>query len=208
LARVKQKEISVMDSNNFDKLSRSLAGTSSRRQALKLMGGGLIGGFAAAAGLKGAAAQVEGVTGSSVIPVSFANELGEFVGNFALENFVIENGEILGVGQLTGTVTGALDSGIVGGAVSQLLELPVQRQQSSGSCDILTLVLGPLDLNLLGLNVFLDTVVLEITAEPGPGNLLGNLLCQIAGLLNPGGGGGLLRRLTDLLNQLLGSLGV
>ena len=47
----------------------------------------------------------------------------------------------------------------------------------SGSCQILDLRLGPLDLNLLGLVVHLDMVHLNITAEPGPGNLLGNLLC-------------------------------
>ena len=46
------------------------------------------------------------------------------------------------------------------------------------------LVLGPLDLNLLGLRIQLSRVVLNITAEPGPGNLLGNLLCAITGLLD------------------------
>jgi hypothetical protein len=30
-------------------------------------------------------------------------------------------------------------------------------------------------------------VILDITAERGPGNLLGNLLCAIAGLLDPPG---------------------
>jgi hypothetical protein len=51
---------------------------------------------------------------------------------------------------------------------------------------ILNLVFGPLDLNLLGLQVHLDRVVLNITAQPGAGNLLGNLLCAVAGLLNGG----------------------
>jgi hypothetical protein len=43
------------------------------------------------------------------------------------------------------------------------------------SCPILHLVLGPLN-HLLGLNVSLNQVILDITAIPGPGNLLGNLL--------------------------------
>ena len=73
------------------------------------------------------------------------------------------------------------------------------------ACDILHLVLGPLDLNLLGLMVHLDRVVLDITAQPGPGNLLGNLLCAVAGLLD-NGLQGLLGRLADLLNQILGQL--
>lgn len=74
-------------------------------------------------------------------------------------------------------------------------------------CDILHLTLGPLDLDLLGLKVHLDRVVLDIVAESGPGNLLGNLLCAVAGLLD-GGLGGLLGQLRDLLNQILGALGL
>ena len=52
-------------------------------------------------------------------------------------------------------------------------------------CPILDLTLGPLDLNLLGLMVHLDTVHLVITAD-SEGGLLGQLL---AGLLCGGGGG-------------------
>jgi hypothetical protein len=52
--------------------------------------------------------------------------------------------------------------------------------------------------------VTLDVVHLNITAEQGPGNLLGNLLCAIAGLLD---GGGPLAGITALLNQILGALG-
>jgi hypothetical protein len=77
---------------------------------------------------------------------------------------------------------------------------------SAASCDILNLVLGPLDLNLLGLEIHLDTVVLDIIAVPGAGNLLGNLLCAVAGLLDGGGLGGLLGQLSTLLNQILGIL--
>ena len=53
----------------------------------------------------------------------------------------------------------------------------------AAACDILNLVLGPLDLNILGLEVHLNQVVLDIIATPGPGQLLGNLLCAVAGLL-------------------------
>jgi hypothetical protein len=48
-------------------------------------------------------------------------------------------------------------------------------------------VLGPLNLDLLGLVVTLNQVNLVINAVPGAGNLLGNLLCAVAGLLNGGG---------------------
>lgn len=77
------------------------------------------------------------------------------------------------------------------------------RGMASGTCPILNLVLGPVDLNLLGLMVHLNQVVLTITAQSGPGNLLGNLLCTVANLLN---GGTLLGALANLLNQILSLL--
>ena len=74
------------------------------------------------------------------------------------------------------------------------------------SCDILHLVLGPLDLDLLGLQVHLDKVVLDIVAATGAGNLLGNLLCAVTGLLDGGPLAGLLGQLSDLLGQILDAL--
>jgi hypothetical protein len=78
--------------------------------------------------------------------------------------------------------------------------------QAVGTCEILNLVLGPLHLDLLGLVVDLNQVVLNITAVAGAGNLLGNLLCAIVGLLD-GTTAGALTQLVTLLNQLLGILG-
>jgi hypothetical protein len=74
-------------------------------------------------------------------------------------------------------------------------------------CEVLDLVLAPLRLDLLGLVVNLDRVDLNITAVSGPGNLLGNLLCSVVGLLD-GGLQGLLGRLVNLLNRILGQLGL
>lgn len=50
----------------------------------------------------------------------------------------------------------------------------------AGVCTVLDLVLGPLDLNLLGLMVHLDRTELRITADPTKG-ILGSLLCSLAG---------------------------
>lgn len=47
-------------------------------------------------------------------------------------------------------------------------------------CPVLDLTLAPLDLNLLGLIVHLDTVHLVITAD-SEGGILGQLLCGLAG---------------------------
>jgi hypothetical protein len=84
--------------------------------------------------------------------------------------------------------------------------LTTRSASSMASCDILHLVLGPLDLDLLGLKVHLDKVVLDIVAATGAGNLLGNLLCAVTGLLDGGPLAGLLGQLNDLLGQILDAL--
>jgi hypothetical protein len=99
-----------------------------------------------------------------------------------------------GVTTITGTFTDT--AGNITNSTMTLLD-------GSGSCQILHLVLGPLDLNILGLMVHLNQVVLDITAQTGPGNLLGNLLCAIAGLLDSNSLGSLL---ANLLNQLFNLL--
>jgi hypothetical protein len=81
--------------------------------------------------------------------------------------------------------------------------------QQAMACDILNLSLGPIDLNLLGLEVMVDNcdngpVTLDITAEPGNGNLLGNLLCGLANLLN---GNGSLNAIAAALNRIADAIG-
>ena len=125
---------------------------------------------------------------------------GAFTGTFDLDRITSGGGQLQAVGTLTGTLTDA--AGVVIGTVSNVpVTLPLQ---ATGSCEILDLVLGPLDLDLLGLVVHLDTVHLNITAEQGPGNLLGNLLCSVAGLLDSNGS---LNAVSQLLNRILGLLG-
>ena len=110
------------------------------------------------------------------------NALGQtvnFAGTFTLQRFTVVNGQLSAVGTLTGTLTNTVTGATQ--TVNQTVTLPVSP---SGTCQILHLTLGPLDLNLLGLMVHLNQVVLDVTAQSGPGNLLGNLLCGIANLLN------------------------
>lgn len=57
---------------------------------------------------------------------------------------------------------------------------PILQQAPGAICTVLDLVLGPLDLNLLGLMIHLDRVRLTITADPN-GGILGSLLCSLAG---------------------------
>ena len=131
------------------------------------------------------------------IPVNFTSALGSFVGTFDLQRFAVQDGRLVAIGQLTGTVTNA--AGTVLGTVSRALALPVLGS-STGTCQILHLELGPLDLDLLGLQVHLDRIELDISAESGSGNLLGNLLCAVAHLLDSGRP---LSGLAGLLNTIL-----
>jgi hypothetical protein len=57
---------------------------------------------------------------------------------------------------------------------------------ATAPCPILDLTLGPIDLNLLGLEVKTSQICLNLTALPGEGNLLGNLLCDVGHLLDSG----------------------
>jgi len=96
---------------------------------------------------------------------------------------------------LTTTQLTQLESGITGllnGALSNATSSASFAGISgtaAGATDILNLSLGPVNLNLLGLNVHLDNcnngpVTVDITAIPGAGNLLGNLLSLVAHLLD------------------------
>jgi hypothetical protein len=126
---------------------------------------------------------------------------GRFVGTLNIQRFALNNNQIVAVGTLTGTLTDSL--GAVLGSIVNTVSLILNQAATQASCQILHLELGPLDLNLLGLMVHLNRVVLDITAQPGSGNLLGNLLCAVARLLDQGGP---LQSLVDLLNQILGLL--
>jgi hypothetical protein len=137
-------------------------------------------------------------------------------GKFTPESFAIdENGELTVTGTFTGVVPGkgrfssvettTVES--VNGVPANGSSAEAMQLSSNHGCDVLNLVLGPLDLDVLGLVVQLNQVELDIIAEPGSGNLLGNLLCQVAGLLDQGSPlEDLLGQLTGLLNDILGSL--
>ena len=127
--------------------------------------------------------------------------LGTFEGTFTLLRFAVEDGQLVAVGNLVGTLTDA--AGNVIANILRTVSIPILGDATNATCEILHLELGPLDLDLLGLVVHLDRIVLDISAEPGAGNLLGNLLCAVAGLLD---GGGPLAGILSLLNNILRNL--
>lgn len=96
---------------------------------------------------------------------------------------------------------------------SAIDKIPAANERIAAECQILFLDIGPIFLDVLGLQVDLSQIVLDITAVSGSGNLLGNLLCAVAGLLDPVSGLlelieflGDLIELLDLINDLLGGL--
>ena len=130
------------------------------------------------------------------IPVTGAGGGAVFSGTFQLQKFATDQGQLVANGILTGVVTTA-----TGATTSVARTVTIPAAVGQATCDILHLDLGPLDLNILGLQIDLSRIVLDITAQTGAGNLLGNLLCAVTGLLdNPSG-------LADLLNRILSILG-
>jgi hypothetical protein len=144
-----------------------------------------------------APASAAAATKSASIPVAGSNASGSFVGTATINKFVSQNGQVLAVGTtgtLTNTATGAVSS------VLTTFAAPVAV--TTATCQILDLTIGPIHLDLLGLVIDTNTITLDITAQSGAGNLLGNLLCGIANLLNNPSS------LATALNNLLAALGL
>ena len=107
-----------------------------------------------------------------------------------------------------------LNSGLTQ-VLNQAVFIPAASSEAlqNATCDVLSLALGPLDLNLLGLRVELDDcadgpVTVDVTATEG-GGLLGDLLCSLAGVNNQGRAGererlAILQQIATLVGRLIG----
>jgi len=84
------------------------------------------------------------------------------------------------------------------------IPLTVTATPGSNGAEVLNLHLNPIKLDLLGLNVQTSSICLDITAQPGSGNLLGNLLYNVAHALDTNGGnlGGALGGLSPIQTLL------
>ncbi len=127
---------------------------------------------------------------------------GTVTGTFTPSSFAQQGNGVVATGTLVATMVNSAGQQV--GTTTQTVAVPMRLPQVA-ACPVLNLVLGPLDLNLLGLAVHLNQIHLNITAIPGAGNLLGNLLCAVAGLLDGTGGLGIL--VADL-NAILAALGL
>jgi hypothetical protein len=160
-------------------------------------------GAPAASAAPAPAAQVSPGTLTAPVTGTFTDgsgRAGTFEGTFTPTRFATVGDQLTATGTLTGQLvdaTGAARS------VTQSQTFVVNDINAAATCQVLDLTLAPLDLDLLGLTVHLDRVHLNITAVPGAGNLLGNLICAVAGLLD---GPGALAQIAALLNQILALL--
>ena len=131
---------------------------------------------------------------------------GTMAGTFNINKFAVQNNaegkpEVVAIGNLIATLTPA-----AGQATTVVMNNVAAPLVATGTCPILSLTLAPLHLDLLGLVIDIPTPInLNIVAQSGPGNLLGNLLCAVTNLLN---GGGTLSQIANALNQILAALGL
>jgi hypothetical protein len=156
--------------------------------------------------------EVEGVTGT--IQRKNRGPAVDFTADLLIREFVHHDDMIYAVATLSNISGEGLPNNVVS-LVGKTFHLPVtdlyltepefmlKQDLDDPTCPILNLVLGPLNLDLLGLTVFLDTVTLVIGADPGEGQLLGNLLCGLVGILDPWDFGAI----TGILNDIIDAIG-
>jgi hypothetical protein len=217
--RTDPQGVLVMSQDRIDALSRRLADTTSRRRLLTVLGVGAAGTMISAVGLTETLAKGQSITTSQLqdIRLSGRDKDQRFRGTLSVQEFQQQGSSIVAVVKVSGKVKkeGKKGSKRVSKTATVPVSLPglsaagVGAQagvQAQATCQLLNLVLGPIDLNLLGLKLHVDRIVINLTAESGPGNLLGNLLCSIANLLNGGNLLGQLGQIVSLLNQILAAL--
>ena len=139
------------------------------------------------------------------IPITGKASNGKkFRGTFTIDRFARRHGELAAVG----TLKGRFKHRNVKRHVAIPVTLPdaqsAQIPPTPNACQILNLTLQPLDLNLLGLRVRTSRIDLRVEGVPGAGQLLGNLLCGVLGLLDPNALASTpLGQLAQILNSLL-----
>lgn len=135
-----------------------------------------------------------------------------FTAEYRITEFVHENNQALYAIATLHNISGEGLPEEVANLAGQQIMVPVQLPEGDSRaaatsrtvCDVLLLDLGPLDLDLLGLQIHLNEVVLEIVAEAGAGNLVGNLLCAVTSLLD---GVAAIAAIAELLNNIIDLVG-
>ena len=140
-------------------------------------------------------------TGSIQVPLVGSNGTNAVA---TITSFQVVDGTLTAVGTITGDVT-TLVNGIPVTTTVTNAPFTAPITTMTGSCQILALDVGAIHLDLLGLVVDLSPIHLDVTAQSGSGNLLGNLLCAVAHLLD-NSNTGVVNGIANLLNQILAAL--
>jgi hypothetical protein len=152
---------------------------------------------------------------TQVVPLTGAAKNGKTLkATYTIERFIAKGGKLYSVGLVKGKLGGkrvSMDNVRLpatlqnaSGAAARTSQVPLPPLPPGNACSILALNLGPINLNLLGLVVRTNEIQLRIDAVQGAGNLLGNLLCGITGILNPSTLASTpLAQLAQILNALL-----
>jgi len=167
----------------------------------------------------GTAAAQEPTKASQIVDITGKAKNGkQFTGTYTIKRFTHRGDQIYAVG----TMQGKLKNRKVkrsnvripvslkrhsAATTSQLPPVTDDPDPTAGACQVLDLVLNPIDLNLLGLRVATSRIEVLVEAIPGANALLGNLLCGITGILDPQGTTaqpvGILTRVLNALLALL-----
>ena len=117
-----------------------------------------------------------------------------FKGTFTIDRFTTRNGELVAVGNLRGTMRKngktkrvaknavILPASVAGAGPATLATASQALPDIPNACQVLNLMLGPIDLNLLGLHLRIDTQEdpIPVRAEGISGALLGNTLSALS----------------------------
>lgn len=114
------------------------------------------------------------------VPVTGTSAAGDtFAGTMDITAFAVENGQIVAVGTISGTLQDAAGNTI--GSVSDVaVAAPVQAQQAT-SCTLVSFSLGPIDLGVDGIAVHVEPIGLSLQLS----GFLGTLLCPLLGIGTP-----------------------
>ncbi len=116
--------------------------------------------------------------------------LGKVIGVLNAANLILPSGVVSSLSHVLQQLALPNLINSTGTATAPILDLIIASQNNS----------PPVDVNLLGLHVTTSNIHAQLLAQTGDGQILGNLLYNVANLLNPGGALGLL--------SILGQLGV
>ncbi len=135
-----------------------------------------------------------------IFPVDPVQTFGTVaVASVKITQFNYRHGVLLVSGQLRDA-----SNNVIGSFKRVPATLTASGSPTQPTCQILNLDIGAIHLNLLGLVVDLAPIHLDITGVTGPGNLLGNLLCALVGILDPPGPLSQILDIIARINRLLG----